>query len=92
MPTAVSISDISINFMHSPSEVASLIDYPTRPTKVEVQHVINQSTINLIMIPNPDCVGGIFGFAIIVTTHPEWMVAELVCLNEIKIEAAQETR
>ena len=84
MPTATSISGISDNFIHSLSDVARLIDNPTRPTKVEVQDVINQSTINLINIPKPDCVGGVFGFAIIVTTHARWVTAEISCINEIK--------
>ena len=92
MPTATSISNISDNFIHSPSDVARLIDNPTRPTKVEVQDVINQSTINLVNIPDPDCVGDVFGFPIIATTHPEWIVAELARLNELRIEASQETR
>ena len=92
MPTATSIPDISDNFIHSTSEVQALIVNSTRPTKVEVQDVINQCTINLVNHPNPDGVGGIFGWAIIITPLGKWIRAELICINESRIEAAQATR
>lgn len=83
MPTATSISNIIEDLVHLPEEVAKLINNPVYPTKVEGRVVINQSTINLVNIPNPDCVGGAFGFLIIVITHEEWINAENVHLNKV---------
>ena len=92
MQIATSISDISDNFIHFTSVVQALIENSSRPTKVNVQDVVNQCTINLVNIPNPNCVGGIFGWAIIITTIADWVAAKIMRINESRIAAAKETR
>ena len=92
MSPSSTITDIIENFIHSPEVVKLLVENLSRPTKVELTNVVNHLTINTVNIPNPDCVGGIFGHAICITTTPEWNSAELIRINGDREVAAQETR
>ena len=92
MSPSSTITDIIENFIHSPEVVKLLVENLSRPTKVELTNVVNHLTINTVNIPNPDCVGGIFGHAICITTTPEWNSAEIIRINGDREVAAQETR
>ena len=81
MSPSSTITDIIENFIHSPEVVKLLDKNLSRPTKVELTNVVNHLTINTVNIPNPNCVGGIFGHAICITTTAEWNSAELVRIN-----------
>ena len=92
MSPSSTITDIIENFIHSPEAVKLLVENLSCPTKVELTNVVNHLTINTVNIPNPDCIGGIFGHAICITTTSEWNSAELIRINGDREVAAQETR
>ena len=92
MSPSSTITDIIENFIHSPEAVKLLVENLSRPKKVELTNVVNHLTINTVNIPNPDCVEGIFGHAICITTTSERNSAELIRINGDREVAAQETR
>ena len=92
MSSTTSISDIKASCMHSSEKIAKLIANPERPTKVEVQYVMEHFLANLCNLPNTDGVGKTFGWAIIITTPSEWLQSELLRINEHRANEAEVNR
>ena len=92
MPSTTSITDIKASCMHSSEKIAKLIANPERPTKVEVQDVMEHFLANLCNLPNTDGVGKTFGWAIIITTPSEWLQSELLRINEHRANEAEVNR
>ena len=69
-----------------------MIADPERPTKVEVQDVMEHFLANLCNLLNTDGVGKSFGWAIITTTPTEWLQFELLRINEQRANKAQVNR
>ena len=92
MSSTTCVSNIKASCMHSSEKIAKLIANPERPTKVEVQDVMEHFLANLSNLPNTDGVEKSFGWAIIITTPTEWLQFELLRINEQRATHAEVTR